>query len=226
MRINCIIIEDSPLAVKKLEEFITQVPGLCLLQTFDNGIEALAFLKTEKVDLIFLDIQMEKLTGLQFIESLNSRPAIIITSAYSEYAVKGFDYDVTAYLQKPFSFERFLKAIDKAETKKNLPDKEYMFVKTEYRMERVDFSDIIYIEGQGAYLRIITAKNKLMTLMNFKQMESLLPPSRFIRIHKSHIVALDKIEYIERNIVKIGGVLLPVGENFKERLYSVLNMKK
>ena len=225
MNINCIVIDDTPLAVEKLEGFIRQVPFLNLLKSFNNGIEAISFMKTNPVDLVFLDIQMEQFSGLQFLESLQNPPQIIIVSAYSQYAVNGFDHSVTDYLLKPYSFERFLKAIDKVQLDADVSNQnEYMFVKTEYRMERINFSDILYIEGKGAYLRIITPMTKIMTLQSFQNMESLLPLDNFIRIHKSFIVAKNKIESIERNRIKIGSELLPIGQSYRERLLKALNI--
>ena len=225
MNINCIVIDDTPLAVEKLEGFIRQVPFLNLLKSFNNGIEAISFMKTNPVDLVFLDIQMEQFSGLQFLESLQNPPQIIIVSAYSQYAVNGFDHSVTDYLLKPYSFERFLKAIDKVQLDADVSNQnEYMFVKTEYRMERINFSDILYIEGKGAYLRIITPMTKIMTLQSFQNMESLLPLDNFIRIHKSFIVAKNKIESIERNRIRIGSELLPIGQSYRERLLKALNI--
>lgn len=225
MSINCIVIDDTPLAVEKLEGFIRQVPHLNLVKSFNNGLEAISFMKSNPVDLVFLDIQMEQFSGLQFLESLRNPPRIIIVSAYSQYAVSGFDHSVTDYLLKPYSFERFLKAIDKVETDQdNQPQTEYMFVKTEYRMERVSFTDILYIEGQGAYLRIVTQKSRIMTLQSFQNMENMLPPANFLRIHKSYIVAMDKIESIERNRIRIGGQHIPVGSSYRERFMKKINM--
>jgi len=224
MSINCIVVDDTPLAVEKLEGFIAQVPHLNLLKSFNNGLEAISFIKTNPVDLIFLDIQMEQFSGLQFLESLHNPPQIIIVSAYSQYAVSGFDHSVTDYLLKPFSFERFLKAVDKVKTDPEIiSQKEYMFVKTEYRMERVNFSDILYIEGKGAYLRIIARKSKIMTLQSFQHMENQLPADNFMRIHKSFIVALDKIESIERNRIRIGSELIPIGLSYRERFINMIN---
>ncbi|MCX6303895.1 MAG: LytTR family DNA-binding domain-containing protein [Bacteroidetes bacterium] len=226
MSINCIVVDDTPLAVEKLEGFINQLPLLNLLKSFSNGLEAISFMKTNPVDLVFLDIQMEQFSGLQFLESLQNPPQIIIVSAYSQYAVSGFDHSVADYLLKPYSFERFLKAIDKVQPDPGArPQKEYMFVKTEYRMERVNFSDILYIEGQGAYLRIVTIKHKLMTLQNFQHMESLVPSDNFIRIHKSFIVAMNKIDNIERNKIKIGSEHIPIGSSYRERFMKKLNLE-
>ncbi|MCX6265941.1 MAG: LytTR family DNA-binding domain-containing protein [Bacteroidetes bacterium] len=225
MNINCIVIDDTPLAVEKLEGFIRQVPILNLLKTFNSGLEAISFMKTNPVDLVFLDIQMEQFSGLQFLDSLQNPPQIIIVSAYSQYAVSGFDHSVTDYLLKPYSFERFLKAIDKVQPDLGVKSqKEYMFVKTEYRMERISFSDILYIEGKGAYLRIVTRKSGIMTLQSFQNMESMLPPDNFLRIHKSFMVALNKIESIERNRIKIGDQDIPVGLSYRERFMKALNI--
>lgn len=227
MSINCIVVDDTPLAVEKLEGFIKQIPLLNHSKSFNSGIEAISFMKTNPVDLVFLDIQMEQFSGLQFLESLQNRPKIIIVSAYSQYAVNGFDYSVADYLLKPFSFERFLKAIDKVQNDLGIKQqKDYMFVKTEYRMERINFSDILYIEGQGAYLRIITQKAKIMTLLNFQSMESLLPSDNFIRVHKSFIVAMNKIENIERNIIKIEDQRIPIGLSYRDRLNKELKIRE
>ncbi len=221
--IHCIVVDDTPLAVEKLEAFISKVPLLQHLQSFNNGIEAIVYMKKHPVDLVFLDIQMEQFTGLQFIEALQYRPKIVIVSAYSQYAVQGFDHNVTDYLLKPYSFERFLKAVDKVQAEMQVKTtREYMFVKTEYRMERVDFADILYIEGQGAYLRIVTPHAKIMTLQSFQNMEQILPADNFARIHKSFIVAMDKIESIERNVVVIGDQRIPVGKNYQDNFYRRL----
>lgn len=219
--INCIIVDDTPLAVEKLEGFVNQIPSLNLMQSFNNGLDAITYMHSHSVDLVFLDIQMEQFTGLQFIEALQYRPKIIIVSAYSHYAVQGFDNDVTDYLLKPYSFERFLKAVDKASNElQEKVVKDYMFVKTEYRMERINFADILYIEGQGAYLHIITKQSKIMTLLNFSQILQLLPNDNFIRTHKSFIVAIDKIDNIERNVIKIGTKLIPIGKSYQEEFYK------
>jgi DNA-binding LytR/AlgR family response regulator len=225
MKIDCIVVDDTPLAVEKLEGFIMQIPLLNLLSSFNSGIEAVSFMKTTPVDLVFLDIQMEHFSGLQLLESLQNRPEIVIVSAYSQYAVNGFDYSVADYLLKPFSFERFSKAIDKVQNNLgNRQQKDYMFVKTEYRMERISFSDILYIEGKGAYMRIVTKASKTMTLQNFQHMESQLPSDNFIRVHKSFIVAMNKIESIERNRIKIGEERIPIGLSYRENFMKTLNI--
>ena len=223
--INCIIVEDSPLDVDKLKNFISKVPLLDLAGTFDNGLDAFDFLQSNTIDLLFLDIQMEQFTGLQLLQALHTRPHIIIVSAYGEYAVQGFEYDVTDYLLKPYSFERFLKAVNKVQTEmaSNPPaqplPKDYIFLKTEYRMVRINLCDILYIEGKGAYLHVITDTTRIMTLLSFKEIESLLPAKQFIRIHKSYLIAINKIDNIERNVVKIANMRIPIGKSYLKDFY-------
>jgi two-component system LytT family response regulator len=162
MKINCIAIEDEPLALKKIEEFIGQIDYLNLLGSFDNAVDAIGFLKTNPVDLIFLDIRMKKLSGIQFLESLQIKPKVIITSAYDEFALKGYELDVADYLLKPFSFERFVKSVDKVYTQLNellgSSSNEYIFVKTEYRIEKIEIKEILYIHE---VLRLHYKRNRL-----------------------------------------------------------------
>ena len=229
MQINCIAIEDEPLALSKLEGFIGKVPELKLIKTFDNAIEAVGWLKENITELIFLDIQMEQLTGIQFIEATKTTARIIITSAYDQYAIKGFELNVTDYLLKPFSFQRFIKAIDKVmdyyanrqELPKTIPESvSFIFVKTEYRLERIDFDNILYIEGMKDYLRIICTDKKIMTLQSFTKLEGSLPSANFCRVHKSFIVAIDKIKSIERGVILIADQRIPVSNTYKENFFS------
>ena len=173
MKINCIAIEDEPLALKKIKEFIEQVDFLKLLAGFDNAIEAIGFLKKNSVELIFLDIRMKKLSGIQFLESIQIKPKVIITSAYDEYALKGYELDVVDYLLKPFTFERFLKSVDKVYNQLNSLESnnsnDFLFVKTEYRIEKVEIKDILFIQGMKDYLQIHTIDRKIMTLQTFKK---------------------------------------------------------
>lgn len=225
--IDCMIVEDAPLATEKLKDFISKVPSLRLVCTFDNGLDAFTYLQTNQIDLLFLDIQMEQFTGIQLMEALRKRPFIIIVSAYGEYAVQGFEYDVTDYLLKPYSFERFLKAVNKvqeeiSQSPSPSSPKEYIFLKTEYRMVRINLCDILFIEGKGAYLHVITTTTRIMTLMSFKEIEPLLPPDQFMRIHKSFLVAINKIDNIERNVIKVGNVRIPVGKSYLKDFYQRL----
>jgi two-component system, LytTR family, response regulator len=222
MIINCIIVEDEPLALKRAAEFVGKVPCLNLLRSFDNGFEALAFMKTEKVDLIFLDIKMDELTGIQLIESLTVRPYIIITTAFNKYALKGYDLGVTDYLLKPYTFERFMQSIDKVFSLMNLISKnerDYIFVKTEHRMEKIMHDEILYIEGMRDYRSVQTTGKRIMTLQTFTDLEQELPKS-FCRVHKSYLVSLNKITSVERNRIKIGDKLIPIGETYKARFYD------
>lgn len=232
MEINCIIVEDEPLAVEKLTGFICKVSFLRLIQTFDNGIDAIGFIKSTPVDLIFLDIQMDKFTGIQLLESLSERPQVIIVSAYDRYALKGYEFSVTDYLLKPYSFERFVQAVDKVAENYKIKQKnqslkqpvteEIIFVKTEYRIEKINLNDILYIKGMKDYQMIVTRCKKIMTLQSFREIERVLPEPSFIRVHKSYIVALDKIERIEHNRIQIHKELLPIGETYKEKFFRTL----
>jgi two-component system, LytTR family, response regulator len=229
MQINCIAIDDEPLALSKLEAFIARVPGLNLLRTFDNAVEAISWLNENRIDMVFLDIQMEQLTGIQFLEATGLSCPIIITSAYDQYAIKGFELNVTDYLLKPFSFQRFLMAVNKVmerisqkveARKEEEENNRYIFVKTEYRLEKVDTEDIAYIEGMKDYLRIVCSNKKIMTLQSFARLEESLPSKKFCRIHKSFIIALDKIESIERGVVLIAGQRIPVSNTYKDNFYA------
>lgn len=230
MKINCITIEDEPLALKKIKEFIMQVDYLNLLEGFNNAIDAIGFLKKNIVDLIFLDIRMKKLSGIQFLESLQNKPKVIITSAYDEYALKGYELDVADYLLKPFTFERFLKSVDKVYNQLNELESnttnDYVFLKTEYRIEKVLIKDILYIQGMKDYLQIHTIDRKIMTLQTFKNLLNILPTIDFQRVHNSYIVAISKIENIERNRIRIGKQLIPVSDSYKDKFYKILKERK
>ncbi len=241
MKINCIAIDDEPLALDIIKDYAQKIPFLDLKCCFDNALDSLNYLKDNTVDLLFLDIQMEELTGIQLLNVLKIKPLVIFTTAYDHYAIKGFELDAVDYLLKPISFERFLKAVDKAYEKLQFdkvlknnnvntnitnPQDEYFFVKTEFRMEKIKFSEILYIEGMGDYLRIVTNSKKIMTLQNFKTMEDMLPSRQFCRVHKSFIVALDKIESVERCRIKIGDRTLPISDTYKKFFYDILEKKK
>lgn len=224
--INCIIIEDEPLAVKKLVNYIDKLPTLNLLETFNSAVSAIGFLKANSIDLIFLDIEMKELTGIQLLESINTKSKVIITTAYEKYAIKGFDLQVSDYLLKPITFERFIQACDKVTQDLNQQiNNEHckIFVKTEYRLEGIETSEILYIEGMGDYRRIVTLQKKIMTLQTFKELTDLLPVDKFCRVHNSFIVSLDKIEKIERNRITIKGKLIPISDSYGKEFYSKIN---
>ena len=226
MMINCIIIEDEPLAVKKLVNYIEKLPTLNLLATFSSAISAIEFLKTNSIDLIFLDIEMKELTGIQLLESIHIKSKVIITTAYEKYAIKGFDLQVSDYLLKPITFERFVKACDKATQDLNQHlniTHCKIFIKTEYRLEGVDTSEILYIEGMGDYRRIVTLQKRIMTLQTFKELTDLLPVEKFCRVHNSFVVSLEKIEKIERNRITIKEKLIPISDSYVKEFNHRIN---
>lgn len=241
MKINCIAIDDEPLALDKIRAYIKRIGYLTLLESFDNAIDALGFLKSHKVDLIFLDIQMDELSGIQMLEALQVKPKVILTTAYDDYALKGYELDVCDYLMKPISFQRFLQACEKAyelihPVKKadiSIPDpktaeesKGYFFVKDGNITQKINFEDILFVEGVKDYLRIWTTKDKVMTLLSFKKLADALPSNGFIRIHKSYFISINKIESIERNRVMIAGEHLPVGETYKREFFETIEARK
>ena len=224
---HCIIIEDEPLAIEKLKGFIVQVPFLELDGCFENAIEGLSYLKSNSVDLIFLDIQMDKLTGIQMLEILSPKPYIIITTAYSDYALKGYELSVTDYLLKPYSFERFLASVNRVfDTFGNRKDKETkesstnFFVKTEYRLENVRFDDILYIEGMQCYLKIHLPDRRIMTKQSFRSIMEQLPKQHFVQVHKSYVVQLSKIQSIENNRIKIAEAIIPIGDTYRNSFFE------
>jgi two-component system LytT family response regulator len=227
MAINCIIIEDEPLALERTRGYVLKLPFLNLVATFENGADAMVFLRTNPVDLLFLDINIGEMTGIQLLEAADIKREVIITTAYNEYALKGFELNVTDYLLKPFTFERFMQAVDKVQAnlakKDSATDKKYIFVKTEYRLEKLMLSDLLYIEGMRDYRKIHTATKKIMTLQPFHDFETEVPPSILCRVHKSFMVAIDKIESIERDRIKIGDELIPISETYKKAFFGVIN---
>lgn len=236
MKIQCLVIDDEPLAIEKLKGFISKVSFLELVDTFQNGIDAIPLLKSNTIDLLFLDIQMEDLTGIQLLEILHHKPYVIFTTAYSEYAIKGYELDVIDYLLKPISFERFMLAVNKVVDKIRLIDSarknnkeeeeqkgvDFILVKADYHMQKISFDEILFIEGMKDYLRIHTSEKRVMTLQTFKNMEDILPYDKFCRIHKSYIVSLSKIDKIERNQVIINGERLPIGETFRKTFFDLM----
>lgn len=240
MKINCIAIDDEPLALDIIREYCSKVSFLNLLKTFDNAVESIDYIRSEKIDLIFLDIQMEELTGIQLLNALKTRPYVIFTTAYERYAIQGFELDVVDYMLKPISFERFIKGVNKVFDRMQLdltsPKQEtpkatkeeptFFFVKTETRMERIENGDVLYVEGMGDYWRIVTKNRRIMTLMNAKKLEEVLREPQFCRVHKSYFIALDKIESIERNRIKIADQYIPVSETYHKAFFDLVERKK
>ncbi|MCY1526553.1 Transcriptional regulatory protein YpdB [compost metagenome] len=226
-RYSCIIIEDEPLALEKTKDFVNKVPFLHLKATFDNALTGLAYLNNNKVDLLFLDINMDELSGIELLESSKINSQVIITTAYQEYALKGFDLQITDYLLKPFTFNRFLQGVNKAQENiirhNSDPQPDFIFVKTENRLEKIMLNEIIYIEGMRDYRRIHTPTKRIMTLQNFSEFEKAIPSTILCRVHKSFMVALNKIESVERGRIKITDQLIPISETYKDTFFSLIS---
>jgi len=226
MKISCIIVENEPLAMERIKTYVEKLPFLNLLACFETGIDALVFLKTAQVDLIFLDINLGEIFGIQFLEAGKIKSKVIVTTAYEEYALKGYELNVTDYLLKPFSFERFFQAVskvqDEVDRQMNKTDIRYIFIKTEYRLEKIMLNEILFIEGMRDYRRIHTTNKRIMTLQTFKDLEIEIPENIICRVHKSYMVAIDKIESIEKDEIKIDGIYIPVSETYKKRFYELL----
>ncbi len=231
--LRCIAVDDEPLALELLEDNISKVPYLSLVGSCSNAMEAMKVLQEQTVDLIFLDIQMPGLTGLQFIQSLSVRPMIILITAYEKFALEGFNLDVVDYLVKPVSLDRFVKACNKAfelfqlknrsKENSNEPAPDYFFVNVEYSLLKVVRSDIKYIEGLKDYIKIHlhSSAKPVVTRMSMKAMEEQLPTSRFVRIHKSYIISVDFITSIRKSSVMIGNEELPVSETYQDALMKL-----
>jgi two-component system, LytTR family, response regulator len=225
---KCIIIEDEPLAMERTKGYVEKLPFLKLAGTFDNGIDALLYLKSNQVDLMFLDINLGELSGIQMLEAAKPECAVIITTAYHEYALKGYELNVTDYLLKPFTFERFFQAVEKAKNaivKREAPEVKSVFIKTEYRLEQVLLSDILYIEGMRDYRRIFLTDKNIMTLQTFGELEQMMPSNIVCRVHKSYMVAIDKIESIEKDRIKIGDIRIPVSDTYKNAFMELIRRK-
>lgn len=223
--LRCVIVDDEPLAIQLLSDYVRKTPGLELAETFSNPIEALQYLQGQSGLLLFLDVQMPELTGVQVMKILNQRLPVILTTAYEQYALQGYEHNVVDYLLKPISYARFYQAVQKVETDERSQTSEaqesevnasYLFVKTEYRLQRVDYADITYLEGQGDYVAIHTPAGRILTLENMKHFEEVLPAATFVRTHRSYIVSIPKIDYIERNRVVIGKERLPISEGYRK----------
>ncbi len=239
---NCIAIDDEPLAINVIKDFCNKIDYINLLATFNSAVEAVKLLNQSTVDLIFLDIQMPHISGLEFIKSLPNPPLVIFTTAFSEHALQGFELNAIDYLVKPIPFDRFFKAINKAYELYNLRKKsqetiiipeniveqpaDYIMIKVEYSTVKVEFKDILYIEGLKDYVKIYAGPRPMLTKSTMKNIEEKLPSNKFIRIHKSFIVSISNIQVIENNRVVMGEKRLPIGEQYKEAFYNLLNKNR
>jgi len=223
MTIRAIQIDDEPLAREKLANFLEQIKGVTLVGSYSSCIEAIPALEELQPDLLFLDIQMDQFTGIELLESIRTQAQIIIISAHIQYALKGYELNVTDYLLKPYSISRLVQATEKAKhllDAKQQAQRDYLFVKTDSRTLKVTVSEIQYIEGMRDYLCIHTTEKKILTLLNFVQLSKQLPSENFTRIHKSFLVNLAKIDQIEHHRISIGGRLLPISKTYRESFYK------
>lgn len=228
--IRCIAIDDEPLALQLINEYCTKIPFINLLQTFTNPDEAKSWLQQNDADLIFLDIQMPDVNGLQFYKSLTKKPQVIFTTAYSEFAVEGFNVDAIDYLLKPFEYDRFLKAAYKANEYLDFLSSQEMqlasiFIKVDYQLMKINLKDIDLIEGLDDYIRIHTKPRPVLTLMTLKSLQEKLHPKEFLRIHRSYIVPISKIESFGKNKVRVAGKEIPIGSSYTEVYQQLLKMK-
>jgi len=240
--IRCLVVDDEHLALHILEDYIAKVPFLEHVKSFTNPIEALTLVQQGNIDLVFLDVQMPELTGMQFLKIANGRAKVILTTAYPQYALEGYELDVVDYLLKPIAFDRFFKAVQKAqgiirptvtevkfEPVQQLPQSDFsndfIFVKTEHKIQKVYLKDILFIEGLKDYISIFTPEERIITLQNMKKMEDALPEKHFIRVHKSYIISLNKIDSIERSRIWIGDKIIPVGDTYREEFFKIIDGK-
>ncbi|MBK8292255.1 MAG: response regulator transcription factor [Flammeovirgaceae bacterium] len=239
MKLNCVIIEDEPLARNLLTDYVKKVPTLNLLKAFSNPLEALEALRVLSVDILFLDVQMPEITGITLLKVLKKRPLVVLTTAYSEYALEGYELDVADYLLKPITFERFLKSVDKITQRleseapviapvhpnKQEPTSPFVFVKDGTKLVKVWLDEIRYVEGLKDYVTIHTKDQKITTLQRMKALEEQLPADQFIRIHNSFIVALAAIDVIQKNEVLIGTITIPVGDTYRKAFKEFIDKK-
>lgn len=226
MAIKCIIIEDEPLALERTKNYAEQLSVLEIIACFDNAIEAIPFIHRQQPDLIFLDINLGNFSGIQLLETNSIRSQVIITTAYDAYAIKGFDLQVTDYLLKPFSFERFVQAISRVQEKfqiaKTIAQRDFIFIKSGHALEKIFLDDILFIEGMRDYRKIHTLQKQIMTLQNFTELEKELPAHLFCRVHKSYMVSLNKIERVTKEGVYIQNTLITVSDSYKAAFMQLI----
>lgn len=239
MKIRCLIIDDKPLALDILEDYIAKIPFLTLTHRTENPIEGLEWVQNGSVDLVFLDIQMPELTGIQFMKIIKGKCKVILTTAYSEYALDGYEFDVIDYLMKPIPFERFYKAALKAKeildvpetgtpsvflTKNEVDTTDFIFVKTEHKIQNIPLNSILFVESMQNYVAFHTENGRILSLQNLRSLEEKLPSPRFIRVHKSYIVAVSKIESVERSRIFIKKQTIPIGDTYRDPFFEILKI--
>ena len=237
MNISCLIVEDEPLARSLLTDYVKKVPSLELVDVCSSPLAAMEILKQRKIDLLFLDIQMPEITGITLLKILQRKPLVILTTAYSEYALESYDFDVVDYLLKPITLERFLRAVDKVSQridsghtfvapKEKSPlteSQDFIFVKDGTKLVKIRYADILYVEGLKDYVTIHTRQHKITSLQRLKVLEETLPSNKFIRIHNSFIVALDAIDAIHKGDVQIGAAMLPISDSYKKNFKEFID---
>jgi len=231
--LNCMVVDDEPLALSLLSDYIEKTPGLNLISAVSNPLAAISYLKSEAIDLIFLDMQMPELSGLEFLELLQKKCMVIVTTAYSEFAIDGYRFEILDYLLKPITMANFQIAVEKAwllaaknkffnETNSSQPQQSYIFIKTENRFVKINHADICYFEGARDYVVIRTINETILTLQSMKSIQESLPEPNFMRVHKSFIVSLDKIDFIERGRISIRDKLIPISDSYKEIFFKYI----
>lgn len=233
--IKTLIVDDEPLALQVLENYIEQLPEVKLVAKCENAIEANDILNKEEVDLICLDIQMPQISGVEFLKSLKNPPMVIFTTAFSNYAIEGYDLDVVDYLLKPISFDRFMKAINKVTERMNknhdsTTEDDYFYVKADKKLIKVKYDDIIYVEGLKDYVILRNENSRVITLQTMKSLEEKLPSNMFKRVHRSYIVNIDKINSIMGNMIEVinkgNEKMIPIGKNYKDELMKTIEGKR
>lgn len=247
MILKCIAVDDEPLALDIIEDYVSKIPFLELVKRTESAIEAMQLVQQGGIDLVFLDIQMPELTGIQFLKIAGSKTNYILTTAYSQYALESYDLDVSDYLLKPIAFDRFYKAVEKVRNKHQRNEgapaiatptpesaiveqpkaaaQDFIFVKTDNKIQKIQLNDILYIEGLKDYISIYTKTERVITLQNMKKMEETLPKGSFIRVHKSYIISVDKIESIERSRIAIASKIIPIGDTYREEFFKLIDKK-
>ncbi len=242
MKVNCIVVDDEHLARQYIKDYIEKLPFLEFKGDFNSPLKAMDVIKTENIDLIFLDIQMPDITGLEFLRTLQNPPYVIITTAYKEYAIEGFELNVCDYLLKPFSFERFLNAsnkvlalIEKAKKETNEEEQEhteatmhdsYLVIRADRKHYKINFEDLVYIEGQKAYVTFHTINKKVTALASLRELEEKLPNDLFIRIHKSYIVSKKRIDALDGNMLEVKGISLPIGKSYRGLVLQIFGLEE
>ena len=232
MKLNCLVVDDEQLARELLAEYISKVPFLELKGLVKNPVEVAEILEGETIDILFLDIQMPDITGIELLKTLTHKPVVIFTTAYSEYALEGYELDVLDYLVKPFSFERFMKSVNKAveliklKQKSAIPvsGQEYISIHADHKIYSIRLDDILYIEGLREYVSYYTSEKRIVTLASLKNLEETLPESMFMRIHKSYIIPVRKVKAVEGNMIDLGIKKIPIGRSYRDKVFKVFSV--